>query len=359
MIDRAKLIIGPLLVLTWGTVVFLSFFAQEIPRPLWMFSWSITLVGLVYFAVSQGNVTYILRRCVGATFTVLIIATLTFLLLRVVPGGPFDREKALPAEIKANIEAKYKLNDPLWMQYVHYLAGITRGDLGESYKYLGRNVADIIGEALPISIELGVYSLLLAYLIGIPAGVFAASRHNTWADSATMITAISGVSMPSFLVAPIFILLFCFQLNWFEPALWEGPAFYILPTVVLGTRSAAIIARLTRASVLEVIRSDYIRTARAKGLSEKVILFKHVLKNSLIPVLSFSGPLVAGILTGTFVVEQIFAIPGLGKHTVLSVGNRDYPLILGTTLVFSAALVVANLVVDILYSYFDPRIKLA
>ena len=190
-------------------------------------------------------------------------------------------------------------------------------------------------------------------------GIIAAARHNTLIDNATMTFAISGVSLPSFLVGAIAVYFMSIKWGWLPPALWDGPEYYILPMIVLGVRPAAINARMTRASVLEVINSDYIRTAKSKGLSERVVLFKHVLKNSLIPVLTFSGPLVSGVLTGSFIIELIFAIPGMGKHMIQSVTNRDYPLILGVTLIFSAALVLANLIVDLLYSFFDPRIKLS
>lgn len=317
------------------------------------------IVEIGILAVKKGLVRYVLRRIGEAIVTLWLIASLTFLLLRILPGGPFDAEKALPPDIKAAIEAKYKLNDPLSKQYADYLKGIVVGDLGESYKYTGRNVADIISEALPASVQLGIYAILLAYIIGIPLGVWAAANQGTWIDSGLMMLAISGVAMPSFLIAPIFILAFCFWLNWLEPALWLGPTYYILPTLVLGIRPAASIARLTRASVLEVIRSDFIRTAKAKGLARSNILFKHVLRNSLIPVLSLTGPLVASILTGSFVIEQIFAIPGAAKHLIQSVSNRDYPLILGMTLLFSALLVVANLITDLLISVVDPRVKMS
>lgn len=351
-------VMGGLLLAALLLTVVLSFLAIPIPAVLWWVDGVLTGAGVVYFVFSQSLGHYVIKRLLEAVFTIWVIATLTFGLLRVIPGGPFDSEKALPPEIKANIEAKYHLDKPLPMQYLMYMKGLVNGELGESFKYSGRDVGEIIADSLPASLQLGVFALLLSYLIGIPAGVWAASRHNTWQDHTLMALAISGVALPSFLVAPILILIFCFGLGWFEPALWEGPAFYVLPTVVLGTRAAAVIARLTRASVLEVIRADFIRTGRAKGLSEGALLFKHVLRNSLIPVVTFSGPLVAGIITGSFVVEQIFAIPGIGKHMVLSVSNRDYPLILGTTLVFSVILVLCNLMVDLLYAYFDPRIKL-
>lgn len=346
-------ILGALLV-----TLLLNFLAYDVPFWLWFLDGCLILGAFIHYVFTQRLIGYVFKRLAEAVLVLWIIASLTFLLLRVLPGGPFDQEKALPPEIKANIEAKYKLNSPLYVQYFDYISDLLRGDLGESYKYLGRPISSILSESLPNSLQLGFYALIISFLVGIPLGVFAASRHNKLADSLTMIIAISGVALPSFLVAPILILIFCFYWDLLPPALWEGPSYYILPIVTLGIRPAAVIARLTRSSVLDVIGSDYIRTARAKGLSEMIVFYKHVLKNSLIPVLSFSGPLVAGILTGSFVIEMIFAVPGMAKHLIQSVSNRDYPLILGTTLVFSAVLVLSNLVVDLLYAYFDPRIKL-
>ena len=296
--------------------LFLGFFNYDIPVWLWFLNISGILFFFGYYTIKKRILSYVLKRTLGALFTLLIIATITFGLLRTLPGGPFDRDKALPPEIKANIEAKYKMDQPLLYQYGYYLSGLIQGDLGESYKYIGRNISSIIKETLPISIQLGIYALILSYLIGLPFGVLSAARHNTWIDRTLMIGAISGVSLPSFLVAPILILFFCFYLNWFEVALWEGPSYYVLPLLVLGTRPVSFIARLTRASVLEVIRSDYVRTAKAKGLRGETILYKHILKNSFLPVLTFSGPLIAGILTGSFIVEHIFAIPGMAKHLV-------------------------------------------
>jgi len=337
----------------------LSFFNYEIP--LWL--WGIDLLALLflffYYTIKKNLTGYVVKRVLGAFLTLFVIATITFILLRTLPGGPFDQEKTLPPEIKANIEAKYHLDKSLFYQYGRYLSGLVKGDMGESYKYIGRNISSIIGETLPTSIQLGVYALILAYLIGVPFGVLAAARHNTWVDRVLMIGAISGVSLPSFLVAPILILFFCFYLNWFEAALWEGPSYYILPIVVLGTRPVSVIARLTRSSVLEAIHTDYARTAKAKGVRYWTILHKHILKNSFLPVLTLSGPLVATILTGSFIVEHIFAIPGMAKHLVNSVTNRDYPLILGVTLIYSIVLIFSNLVVDLLYSHFDPRIQLS
>lgn len=352
-------ILEPLSLLLFIVSVVWSFMGYEVPTPLLILNF-VSIIGFfTLHTVTQGLVFYVGRRLLQTVFVLFVIATLTFGMLRVLPGGPFDSEKALPPDVKANIEAKYHLNDPILTQYKDYMFGILRGDLGESYKYVGRNVTDIVLESFPASFQLGIFSLIIAFLIGIPAGVYAASKHNTWKDSLTMVLAISSVSLPNFLVAAILILLFAFKLDWLPVALWDGPEYYILPVIVLGLRPAGIIARLTRSTVLDVIRSDYIRTARAKGLAERFVLYKHVLKNSLIPVLTFSGPLAAGILSGSFVIEHIFNIPGIGKHFIESVSNRDYPLVIALTLLFSFLLVIANLIVDLLYTYFDPRIKLS
>jgi oligopeptide transport system permease protein len=341
-----------------GFSVVVSFAGVTLAPAFWFFLIGLLLFTFVFLVVRQRMVVYVAKRLFEAALTLLVIATVTFLLLRTIPGGPFDSDKVLPPQVKANIEAKYNLNEPLYVQYFIYLGDLLKGDLGESYKYLGRSVTDMVVETLPPSFELGAYSLILAYLIGIPLGVIAASRHNSWMDNAAMFVSISGVSLPAFLVAPILILIFSFGLNWLPPAFWDGPAYYILPVITLGIRPAGVIARLVRASVLEVIRSDYIRTAKAKGLTEGKILFKHVLRNSLVSMVSYSGPLIAAVLSGAFVIEVIFAIPGMGRHLVQSVTNRDYPLILGTTLVFAVMLVICNLIADLVNSALDPRIKL-
>jgi oligopeptide transport system permease protein len=336
----------------------------DTPTALWLFTAAWCLFSFSYAVVRGDMVLYVFKRILEAIFVIWVIATLTFLMLRFLPGGPFDQEKQLPPEIKANIEAKYGLDRPLFAQYVTYIAHSATGDLGESYKYLGRPVSTMIKETAPISFQLGFYSLLLAFVIGLPIGVLAASKHNTWIDNGLMVFAISGVALPSFIIGPLFVVVFCFWVPFsalrglLPPALWESPIYYLLPVITLGLRPAAIIARMTRSSMLDVIQADFVRTARAKGLSAQVVLYKHVLKNSLIPVLTISGPLVAGVLSGSFVVEIVFGIPGMGKHLVQSVTNRDYPLILALTLVFSAMLVLANLIVDLLYTVVDPRIKL-
>lgn len=302
---------------------------------------------------------FLIRRFLTILATLFVLATITFFLLRVVPGGPFDSDKALPPDIKANVEAKFGLNKPLMVQYVDYLVGMTRFDFGPSFKYIGRDVTEIILDTLPTSMELGLYSLALAIIIGIPIGILSAYKQNTWIDFSGMFLAVAGISLPSYFVGAILIYVFSLQLNLFPPALWDEWVHKVLPTITLGTRPAALIARLTRAALLESIRSDYVRTARAKGLSESKVVLKHALRNSLIPVVTLIGPLAAYVLTGTFVIEYIFAIPGMGKYFIDAVTNRDYPLIMGVTMVFGFMLTTANLVVDLCYALIDPRIRIS
>lgn len=300
---------------------------------------------------------FLVRRSITIVATLWVLATLTFFLMRVVPGGPFDSDKALPPEIKANIEQKFRLNLPISQQYAEYIKGLMVIDFGPSYKYVGRTVNDIIGESLPVSMELGFYAIVFSVVIGIPLGVFAAYKQNTFFDFSAMFFAVAGISAPSYLVGALLIYVFCLQLDWFPPALWEDWHSVILPTLTLGIRPVALIARLTRAALLESIRSDYVRTARAKGLDEFVVVVKHALRNSLIPVITLLGPLTAYIVTGTFVVEYIYAIPGMGRHFINAVTNRDYPLIMGVTMVFGFFLVICNLIVDLTYAWVDPRIR--
>jgi oligopeptide transport system permease protein len=242
---------------------------------------------------------------------------------------------------------------------VSYLGGMLRFDFGPSFKYIGRNVTDIILDTLPTSMELGLYALGLAIALGIPIGILSAYKQNTWIDFSGMFLAVAGISLPSYFVGAILIYIFALQLNLFPPALWDEWGHKVLPTITLGTRPAALIARLTRAALLESIRADYVRTARAKGLSEGRVVLKHALRNSLIPVVTLVGPLAAYVLTGTFVIEYIFAIPGMGKYFIDAVTNRDYPLIMGVTMVFGFMLTVANLVVDLAYAWIDPRIRMS
>ena len=302
---------------------------------------------------------FLVRRTLIIFATLLVLATLTFFLLRIVPGGPFDSEKALPPEIKANVNAKFGLDKPLAVQYVNYLSGMTRFDFGPSFKYEGRTVSEIIADTLPTSVELGIYSLILSILIGLPLGILSAYKQNTWVDFSAMFLAVAGISLPSYFVGAILIYVFALQLHVLPAALWDDWTTKVLPVITLGSRPASLIARLTRAALLESIRSDYVRTARAKGLAESTVVLKHALRNSLIPVLTLLGPLAAYVLTGTFVIEYIYAIPGMGKYFIDAVTNRDYPLIMGVTMVYGFVLVTANLVVDLCYALVDPRIRIS
>ena len=359
LVNRAEKFFGLTALGSFCLLSAISFLNYEIPLVLWLsFAFGLLICFFIYSAKKHLFI-WMAGRILEAFLTLFILASITFALLRLLPGGPFDREKALPPEIKANIEAKYSLDKPLYQQYGLYLKGLMSGYLGESYKYTDRNITDILKDSLPVSIQLGLYALILAFALGIPLGVFSARRAGRFADRAAMALGISGVSLPSFVIAPVFILLFAFHFNWLEAALWEGTSFYILPAVVLGIRPASVIARLTRSSILDVSACDYARTARAKGLSEAKIFYKHILRNAFLPVLTFSAPLIAGILTGSFVIEKIFAIPGMGQHFVNSVLNRDYPLIMGALFVYGFLLILSNMIADLLYAYFDPRIKVS
>ena len=302
---------------------------------------------------------YIIRRLLQFIPVLLAVTLATFVLVRIIPGGPFDRvgDKTLPPEIVANLEAKYNLDRPVWQQYLDYLWNLVQLDLGPSFSYRTQTVNDIIKASLPISAHLGVMSLAVGLLIGIPAGCIAALKQNTIVDYVATFVAILSASVPNIVLGPILIWVFALTLGWLPVARWQGPEYWILPTLAMGTGLSAGIARLTRGSLLQVIQSDYIRTARAKGLRETVVVIRHALKNSLIPVVTVLGPLFAAVLTGGFTVETIFGIPGLGRHFTTSIGNRDYPVVLGTTLLYAVLLVVANLVVDITYAWLDPRIR--
>lgn len=303
--------------------------------------------------------TFILRRILWAIPVLWVVATLTFFIMHVVPGGPFDREKKLPPEIKANVEAKYHLDQPLPRQYLLYMRGLIQGDLGPSYKYLGRTVNDVIGDTLPVSIQLGLLALGIAVLFGLIAGMISSvTAHSFW-DRFSMFLATAGISTPNFVLGALLIYLLSHRYQLFPPALWEGFRHAVLPAVTLGLAPAAYIARLSRSSILETNRQDYVRTARSKGLSEGVILFRHILKNALSPVVTILGPLTAALVTGSFVVEFIFSVPGMGKFFITAVTNRDYPLIMGVTLIYAVLIVVANLLVDIFYTFIDPRVKLS
>jgi ABC-type dipeptide/oligopeptide/nickel transport system permease component len=346
---------------------------------------------------------YIARRLIYMLVVLFVVSFITFGLMHAVPGGPFDREKALPPEIMANLAKRYHLDDPLWKQYLQYLydvfiprvttkapSGTLDDDylisakmggvwvrwmnFGPSYSSRSRTVNDIFRQQLPISAQLGTMALLVALIIGMPLGIIAALKQNTIFDYISMSVAIFGVSVPVIVLGPLLIWIFGVTLKWLPPTGWGAKPpyflgflpthwgwdyfrFALMPSIALGLGSSAVIARLTRASLLQTIREDYIRTARAKGLREQLVITRHALKNSLIPVVTILGPMFAALITGTFVTELVFGIPGMGKYFVTSITNRDYPVIMGTILLYAVFLVVANLVVDLVYAYLDPRIR--
>lgn len=302
---------------------------------------------------------YFVERLATSVLTLLLLATLTFFLIRIAPGGPFDSDKAWPPEIKANIDHRYGLDQPVTSQFLIWLKDAAHGDLRESFQYMGRPVSEMISQSLIPSLELGMGALAVGILIGVPLGCVGAWRRGTWIDTSAMFVAVAGISLPAYLIASLLILFFSLKLGWLPPALWEGWDSMILPIAALCLRPLAIVARLTRASMLEALASDYIRTARAKGLSNSVIIYKHALMNSLIPVLTVIGPLAAGLITGSFVIESVFQIPGMGRFFVEGVLNRDYPLVMGITLTYGAILIGSNLAVDFIYGWVDPRIRVS
>lgn len=301
---------------------------------------------------------YLIKRMSSAMVALLAIITVTFALMHVIPGGPFDSEKKLPEPIMKNINARYHLDDPLWQQYTDYLTNLVKGDLGPSFRYETRTVNDIIREGFPVSATLGLVVMAIALAMGIFLGVTAAVNHHRWQDYAAIIIATLGVSVPSFVVAGLAMYFFAVKLQWFPPAMWEGPQSLVLPVIALAGLPTAVIARLMRSSMLEVLEQDYIKTARAMGLPSRIVIYRHALRNAILPVITYLGPATAAIFTGSFVVEHIFAIPGLGQWFVTSISNRDYPVILGVTVFYSALLIFTNALADIAYTMIDPRIKL-
>ena len=299
---------------------------------------------------------YVFRRLGGAIIILWVIITVTFALMHAIPGGPFTTEKKLPPQVKASIEAKYHLDDPVWKQYGDYLGSVITGDLGPSYKYEGRSVNDIISDAFPISAQLGLLSLMVAVVGGIAAGAISAMRPNGIVDYAVTILSTIGISVPTFIIGAVLVYVVGFELGWFPVALWRGPSYMVLPVLTLAAQPMAFIARLTLSGLLDVYQQEYIRTARAKGLSSWTILTRHALGNAILPVITYLGPLAASLLTGSFIVETIFAIPGLGQYFVTSIYNRDYTVILGITIFYSALVVFLNILVDMIYPLIDPRV---
>lgn len=302
---------------------------------------------------------YILSRLFQALPVLLIVITATFFLVRAAPGGPFDDERVVSPDVLKNLNERYNLNDPVSVQYLKYLAGLLKGDLGPSYKFPARSVNELIASGLPITFELAIYALIVALIIGLVAGIIAALRMNTKWDYGPMALAMIGICLPSFVLGPILVLVFGIKLEWLPVTGWGSlPGDKVLPSITLGAAYAAYIARITRGSMIEVLSQDFIRTARAKGLSQKRIVVVHALRAAIPPVISFLGPALAGLLAGSFVVETIFQIPGLGRFYVEAAFNRDYTMILGTTIFFSVMIVAFNLLADILLAWFNPRLRI-
>ena len=299
-----------------------------------------------------------IKRILAAIPVLIIVASLTFFFVRLAPGGPFDSDRAVSEEVLINLQEAYNLNAPISEQYFDYMGGVLVGDFGPSFRYPGRGVSEMIYTGLPVTLELAIYAILIAVLVGVFAGVLAALKRNTILDFIPMAIAMIGICVPTFLMGPLLVLIFGINLELLPVSGWDNlPGDKILPSITLGFAYAAYIARLSRGGMLEILGQDFIRTARAKGLSERVVVTKHAMQGGLIPVVSFLGPAVAGLLAGSFVVETIFQIPGLGRFYVEAAFNRDYTMILGTTIFFSAMIVFFNLLSDMAVMLFNPRAR--
>ncbi|MGL5416868.1 MAG: ABC transporter permease [Clostridium sp.] len=302
---------------------------------------------------------YIGQRILVSIATIWVVITIAFFLIRLMPGGPFDGEKMTP-EIKAVLNEQYGLDKPLGEQYKIYMGNLLKGDLGESMQFRGRKVIDVIEYSFPKSAKLGLVAVSFSLVVGILLGILSALKSGKWPDRVCMFISTLGITIPSFVISSLLIYFLVVKLKIIPTAIGlDKPINYIMPVIALAGSSTAFITRLTRSKLIDVLKSDYIRTAKAKGLSEKTVIFKHALRNSLIPIVTYMGPLIAGILTGSFVVEKIFGIPGLGNEFVSTITNRDYSMLLGVLVFFSTLIVVCNLIVDIMYVVIDPRIKLS
>ena len=300
---------------------------------------------------------FILRRLLETIPVLFIIATATFFMIRLAPGGPFSKEKATTPEIEKALKAHYGLDKPLFAQYLDYMGKLLRGDLGPSFKYPNRSVNELIGDTFPVSLQLGALGLAIALVIGVTAGVIASIRKNSIFDYSAMSLAMLGICLPTFVLGPLLVLLFSMKLGWFNASGWDFARDRVLPAMTLGFYYAAYVARLTRGGMLEILNQDFIRTARAKGASTRRVLFRHALRGGILPVVSFLGPAAAGIITGSFVVETIFNIPGLGRFFVTSAFNRDYTTVLGTVLFYATLIIFFNLLVDIIQVWLNPKLK--
>ena len=300
---------------------------------------------------------YFLRRLGGAIPTLFIIITGSFFMIRMAPGGPFDRERVVPPDILANLMRAYHLDEPLWKQYLRYLGDLAHGDFGPSFKYKDFTVAELIAQGFPVSLSLGTIAMAVALSIGLTLGVWAALRQNSIVDYSAMGFSMVGIAVPNFVVAPTLTLVFGLMLGWLPVGGWGSPANYVLPVTALCLPQIAAIARLTRASMIEVLGSNFVRTARAKGMPERVTITRHAIRAALLPVISYLGPAIAQIITGSVVIEQIFSIPGIGRYFVQSSLNRDYTMVMGVTIFYGALVIFCNLVADMLYGVLDPKVR--
>ncbi|WP_166243801.1 ABC transporter permease [Paenibacillus turpanensis] len=301
---------------------------------------------------------FIVKRGINALLTILVIITLTFMLMHLVPGGPFTGEKPVPPAVLENLNKYYHLDEPLWKQYLRYVGSLLQGDLGPSYKSQTRDVNQMLADTMPVSIQLGLQALIVAVIGGLFLGIIAALYHNKIPDRFATILAVVGTAVPSFVVATLMIKFLAVELKWFPIAQWKTWKHTVMPTIALAALPMAQVTRLMRSNMLEVLNQDYIKTAKAKGLARVTVIVRHTIRNAILPVVTILGPITANLLTGTFVIEKIFSIPGAGKMIVEGIGNRDYPVIMGTTVVYGVMLVIILFIVDLLYSLIDPRIKL-
>ena len=302
---------------------------------------------------------YALKRFLGAWPTLFVLVAVAFFLIRLAPGGPFDAERRLPPEVEANLQAAYHLDAPLHEQFVRYLASIARGDFGPSFQYKDYTVTELIAAGFPVSLKLGGLAMLLAVVVGVAAGSVAALRKNRLTDHVVMAVSMTGISVPNFVMAPLLILLFAVHLGWLPAGgLGDGSAAHlVLPVIALALPQVAYVSRLTRGSMIEVLNSDFIRTARAKGLPERQVLLRHALPPALMPVISYLGPATAAVVTGSVVIEQVFGVPGLGRYFVQGALNRDYTLVMGVVIFYGALIILMNLLVDLAYALLDPRVR--
>ncbi|MDQ7247120.1 oligopeptide ABC transporter permease OppB [Dongia sedimenti] len=300
---------------------------------------------------------FFLRRLGGAIPTLFIIIAISFFMIRLAPGGPFARERQVPPEVLAALNRQYHLDEPLWQQFLRYIGDLLQGDFGPSFKYKDFRVTDLILQGFPTSLQLGLLAISLALIIGLSLGIWAALRQNTIVDYTTMGVSMLGIAVPNFVVAPVLTLIFGLMLGWLPVGGWGHPANYVLPVIALCLSQIASIARLMRASMIEVLRSNYVRTAHAKGLPERIVLRRHAIRAALLPVVSFLGPAIANIITGSVVIEQIFSIPGIGRYFVQASLNRDYTMVMGVTVFYGALIIFCNLLADLAYGLLDPKVR--